>query len=177
MTDATEGRSERLGRHARGSYVDILEAMKRVLSRTGAIVFGAVTMLSFLLALASLSFGRADAVAFYLVDAVVAAFVVAVLMRGEMKHRRAEEAALPPELRPTRRVPRRPITFSIGASALAFTFWYVATVLIDRVVTGTIGVFTLIAIAPFAAFILATITIAGRHMAFCLTAEEAADQE
>lgn len=140
--------------------------MSTVLSRTGSVVFGAIAMLSFLLAVASFSFGRTDGVAFYLAVAVVSSLIVGRLMRGDIRRRRAAG-----EL-PERRVPRRPITFPIRDTLLTFAFWYVVTAVIDRVITGTTNVFTLIAIAPFASFMLTTITIAGRHMAFRLTAEE-----
>jgi hypothetical protein len=123
-------------------------------------------MLAFLLTLASLSLGRTDALAFYLGVTVVSALIVARLMRGDIRRRR-ESGELPP-----RRVPRRPITFPLRETALTFAFWYAVAVAIDLVITGTVNVFTLIAIAPFAAFMLATITIAGRHMAFRMTAEE-----
>jgi hypothetical protein len=132
-------------------------------------------MLSFLLALASLSFGRADSVAFYLALTLGSASAVGVLMRRDLRRRRAEEARLPAAVRPSRRVPRLPITFPVLETALIFAFWYVVAIATDRLVTGTTNVFTLIAIAPFAAFMLAALTIAGRHMAFRLTAEDVND--
>ncbi len=148
--------------------------MSTVLARIGSIVFGATAMLGLLLAAAALSFGRPDAVAFYVVVAVVSAVIVGALMRRDVRRRRAEEALLPPERRPQRRTPRSPITFPIGETSLTFAFWFVATVIIERILSGGTTVFTLIAIAPFASFMLTTITVAGRHMAFRLTAEEAA---
>jgi hypothetical protein len=137
-----------------------------VIARAGSVVFGAVAMLSLLLAAASLSFGRADGVAFYLILTVASSAVVGVLMRRDVRRRRAA-GELPP-----RRVPRRPITFPLRETAITFAFWYAVAAIVDLVVTGTLNVFTLVAIAPFAAFMLATITIAGRHMAFRMTAEE-----
>ena len=144
----------------------------RTLRRVVMVVLSALAMLSLLLGLASLSFGRYDGVAFYLGLMVVSIVVVARLWRTERRLRRAEESLLPPELRPQRRAPRRPITFPLVESLVTFVAWYVVAVAIDRVVTGETTLFTLAAIAPFAAFMLATITIAGRHMAFRLTAEE-----
>lgn len=132
----------------------------------------ALAMLSFLLALVSLSLGRADGVVFYLVVAIVAVALVTRLWRRERALRRADEARLPPEQRPARRTPRRPITFPLVESVLTFAAWYAVAVVVDMFVTGSASVFTLVAIAPFAAFMLTTITIAGRHMAFRLTAEE-----
>lgn len=136
------------------------------------VFLSAVAMLAFLLAIASLSFGRLDGLTFYLAVVIVAVAVVTRLWRGERALRRADDALLPPEQRPVRRVPRRPISFPLVESLLTFAAWYVAAVVVDRVVTGTTTVFTLAAVAPFAAFMLATITIAGRHMAFRLTAED-----
>jgi len=144
-----------------------------VIARRAALTaLSALAMLALLLALASLSFGRLDGVLFYLALAITSVTAVAALWRRERALRRAREALLPPDRRPARRVPRRPITFPLGESVLAFAAWYVAAVLIDRAFTGTTTAFTLAAVAPFAAFMLAVLTIAGRHLAFRLTAEE-----
>ena len=137
------------------------------------VLLSAAAMLAFLLAIASLSFGRLDGVAFYLAVVIVAVAVVTRLWRRERALRRADEALLPVERRPVRRSPRQPISFPLVESVLTFGAWYLVAVVVDRVVTGTTTVFTLAAIAPFAGFMLATITIAGRHMAFRLTAEDA----
>lgn len=130
-------------------------------------------MLSFLLAVASLSFGRFDGLAFYLAVAIVSSYVVAQLMLRDVRRRRAEEALLPTSARPARRAPRRPVSFPLVETAVTFALWYAAVVLIDAVAGGGPSAFTLAAIAPFAAFLLTALTIAGRHMAFRLTAEEA----
>lgn len=143
--------------------------MTPVLARSGAVVFGAIAMLSFLLMVASFSFGRADAVAFYAVVTLVASYVVARIMRRDVGRRRAS-GELPPA-----RVPRRPVTFPLGETLLTFAAWYAVAVTVDTVITGTVNPFTLAAIAPFASFMLTTLTIAGRHMAFRLTAEEDAE--
>lgn len=129
-------------------------------------------MLSFLLGIASISFGSTAGVAFYLALTVASAAIVGALMRRDIRRRRAEEATLPPDQRPRRRTPRSPITFPVRETSLTFAFWYAATVVIERLLSGATSVFTLVAIAPFAAFMLTTITVAGRHMAFRLTAEE-----
>jgi len=147
----------------------------RLLSRAGAVVLSALAMLGFLLAIASASFGRPDGAVFYVAVTLVSGTGAAILMRREMRHRRAEEAALPMELRPPRRTPRRAITFPLRETTITFALWYGVAVVVDRAVTGSTSAFTLGAIAPFAAFILTTLTVAGRHMAFRLTAEEAAD--
>lgn len=140
--------------------------MSVVVARTASVVFGAIAMLAFLLAVASFSFGRTDGVAFYVAVALASSYVVARIMRRDVQRRRASG-----EL-PARRIPRRPIMFPVRETALTFAFWYAVAVAVDLILTRAVNVFTLIAIAPFAAFILATLTIAGRHMAFRLTAEE-----
>ena len=144
----------------------------RTAKRLLMVALSAVAMLGFLLAIASLSLGRLDGLAFYTVVVILCVAVVTRLWRRERALRRADEALLPPEQRPLRRRPRQPITFPLIESVLTFAAWYAAAVLVDRLVTGTTTIFTLAAIAPFAAFMLATITIAGRHMAFRLTAED-----
>lgn len=143
------------------------------LARVGAVVFAAIAMLALLLGLAAATLGRPDRAAVYLAVAVGAAVVVGALMRRDVQRRRAAEALLPPGSRPERRLPRRPISFPIRESGITFALWYAVAVAIDRVVTGTTSAFTLAAIAPFAAFMLTALTVAGRHMAFRLTAEEA----
>ena len=144
----------------------------RTAKRLLMVALSAVAMLGFLLAIASLSFGRLGGVAFYLAVVIVCVAVVTRLWRRERAMRRADEALLPPERRPSRRSPRQPITFRLTESVVTFAAWYVAVLVVDRIVTGTTTIFTLAAIAAFAAFMLATITIAGRHMAFRLTAED-----
>lgn len=144
----------------------------RTLRRVVIVSVGAAAMLAFLLALAALAFGRWDGVLFYLGLAVGAVAVVRALWKRERALKRAEESLLPPEQRPAKRVPRRPISFPLIEGFVTFGIWYAVAVAVDRVITGTTTAFTLAAVAPFAAFMLATITIAGRHMAFRLTAEE-----
>lgn len=148
--------------------------MTTALERAGTVILSALAMAALLLGLVALALGRPDRMAGYLAFAAAAVVTVAVLMRREARRRREREAALPEDLRPRRRRPRRPIAFPIRESLLTFALWYVAAVGVDRAVTQTTTYFTLAAVGPFAAFILTTLTIAGRHMAFRLTAEEAA---
>ena len=140
--------------------------------RLAMVGLSALAMLGLLLAIAALSFGRFDGAAFYFVIAVGSVYIVRSLWRPERAAKRAEEALLPPDQRPVRRVPRRPISFPLVESIVTFLVWYGIAVAVDRVVTGTTTLFTLAAVAPFAAFMLATLTIAGRHMAFRLTADD-----
>lgn len=147
--------------------------MSRALGRAGAVVLSAAAMFALLLGLAALALGTPERAAGYLAATLLAAVTAGALMRREMRERRAEESRLPVELRPERRVPRRPITFPLLESALVFAAWYAIAAVVDRAVTGETTFFTLAVIAPFAAFMLTAITVAGRHMAFRLTAEEA----
>ncbi len=150
--------------------------MTTFLVRSGTVVFTAVAMLSFLLGLVALvGLGRPERSAVYFLVTAVSVAIVARLMRRDYRRRRAEEAALPEIVRPVRRVPRRPIAFPLRETTLTFAFWYAAVAVIERVVSGATTVFTLAAIAPFAAFMFTTLTIAGRHIAFRLTAEEAGE--
>jgi hypothetical protein len=147
------------------------------LGRVGAILFAALAMLALLLGLAAAAQDRLDRTLAYVAFAASSAFIVGVLMRRDVRRRRAAEALLPPEQRPHRRVPRRPISFPLRESAVTFAVWYAVAIGVDRIVTGTTTTFTLAAVAPFAAFMLTALTVAGRHMAFRITAEEAADAD
>ncbi|MDE3112507.1 MAG: hypothetical protein KGN00_11740 [Chloroflexota bacterium] len=147
--------------------------MTTFLARSATVLLTAVAMLSFLLGLVALvGLGRPDRMAVYFVVTALSVAGVAMLMRRDYRSRRAAEAHLPEDRRPVRRVPRRPITFPLKETLLTFAFWYAAVAVIDRVTSGYTSTFTLAAIAPFAAFMFTTITIAGRHIAFRLTAEE-----
>ena len=145
------------------------------LARLAAVGFAALSMFALLLGLAAAGLGRPDRSGAYLIVALISAVIVGVLMRRDVRRRRAAEALLPPEQRPHRRVPRSPIAFPLRETLIGFAFWYAVAVGVDRAVTGTTTVFTLAAVAPFAAFMLTALTVAGRHMAFRLTAEEAGE--
>lgn len=150
--------------------------MTTVLARAGAVVLAAVAMLSLLLGLAAVALGRPDRMAAYLAVTAVSVLAVAALIRRDARRRRAEGAPAHGEMRAQRRAGRRAISFPLRETALVFAFWYVAALVLDRAASGATGVFTLVAIAPFAAFMLTALTLAGRHIAFRLTAEEAADE-
>jgi hypothetical protein len=143
------------------------------LARLAAVVFAAIAMFALLLGLAAAGLGRPDRMAAYLALAAVSSLIVAALMRRDFSRRRAAEALLPADRRPRRRVPRSPIAFPLRETLIGFAIWYAVAVGVDRVITGTTTVFTLAAVAPFAAFMLTALTVAGRHMAFRITAEEA----
>jgi len=143
------------------------------LARAGAVLCSAVAMLALLLGLAAVALGRPDRAAVYLAVAILASVAVAAIMRSDVRRRRREEALLPPERRPARRRPRRPIVVPLREGALTFAVWYAVAVGVDLVMTGATSAFTLAAVAPFAALMLTTLTVAGRHMMFRLTAEDA----
>lgn len=148
-----------------------------LLGRIGAVVFSALAMFALLLGLAAAALGRPDRLVAYLAVAFLCAFVVGWLMRRDVRRRRAEEVLLPPGRRPARRVPRLPISFPLRETAVAFAVWYALVIVVDRAVTGATTFFTLAVVAPFAAFMLTALTVAGRHMMFRLTAEEAEDPQ
>ena len=96
---------------------------------------------------------------------------VARVMRGDRRARLAREAALPPERRPARRQPRRPITFQLRETAMTFAVWFAIVFAFDAFVLS-MEPFVNLGVAVFAGFMLATLTVTGRHMMFRLTAEE-----
>ena len=102
---------------------------------------------------------------------VVCVWYVARVMRADRRRRLAREAQLPPERRPQRRQPRRPITFQLRETALTFAIWFALVFAFDALALGMDAVVNL-GVALFAGFMLATLTVTGRHMMFRLTAEE-----
>ena len=96
---------------------------------------------------------------------------VARVMRTDRRRRLAAEAALPPERRPERRQPRRPITFQLRETLVTFAIWATLIFAFDAFALG-MDPFVNVGVAAFAGFMLATLTVTGRHMMFRLTAEE-----
>jgi len=96
---------------------------------------------------------------------------VARVMRADRRRRLAAEAALPPERRPERRQPRRPITFQLRETLVTFAIWATLIFAFDALALG-MDPFVNVGVAAFAGFMLATLTVTGRHMMFRLTAEE-----
>jgi hypothetical protein len=93
------------------------------------------------------------------------------VMRADRRARLKREAMLPPERRPQRRAPRRPITFQLRETTVTFAIWFVLIFAFDALVLGMDG-FANAGVSLFAGFMLATLTVTGRHMMFRLTAEE-----
>ena len=102
---------------------------------------------------------------------VVCVWYVARVMRADRRARIAREAALPPEQRPARRQPRRPITFQVRETLVTFAIWFALIFAFDALAIG-MDFFANVGVTIFAAFMLATLTVTGRHMMFRLTAEE-----
>lgn len=96
---------------------------------------------------------------------------VARVMRTDRRRRLAAEAALPPERRPERRQPRRPITFQLRETLVTFAVWATLIFAFNALALG-MDPFVNVGVAAFAGFMLATLTVTGRHMMFRLTAEE-----
>jgi hypothetical protein len=128
-------------------------------------------VLALLLIPVSIAIGRyVNVLAEFLVLVACIGYVARV-MRADRRRRREAEALLPPERRPERRVPRRPITFQLRETLFAFLVWFALVAAFNAFVVG-LGPIPNVGIAIFAGFMLATLTVTGRHMMFRLTAEE-----
>jgi hypothetical protein len=149
---------------------------RRVVTILLATVATIVAVLMLLLIPVSVTLGRYANVLGEALILVGSIGYVTRVMRADRRKRRAAEAELPPERRPARRVPRRPITFQLRETLFAFVVWFVLVVAFNAFVVG-IGPIPNVGIAVFAAFMLATLTVTGRHMMFRLTAEEDAPPE
>jgi len=93
------------------------------------------------------------------------------VMRADRRERRAAEALVPAERRPVRRVPRQPITFQVRETLVAMFIWFVLVFAFNTFVLG-LGIGANVGIAFFAAFMLATLTVTGRHMMFRITQDD-----
>jgi len=144
---------------------------RRALTILFATVATIIAVLALLLIPVSIALGRyANVLGEFLVLMACVGYVASV-MRADRRRRRDAEAALPPERRPARRVPRRPVTFQFRETLFAFLVWFVIVAGFNALVVG-LGPIPNVGIAVFAAFMLATLTVTGRHMMFRLTAEE-----
>ena len=145
--------------------------MKRattVLASTGATV---VLVLAFLLIPLSLVTGEYGHVVVEVLLAIASLWYVTRVMRADRRERRAAEALLPPERRPARRLPRQPITFQLRETLVAMAIWFALVFAFDALVLG-LSTAANVGISFFAAFMLATLTVTGRHMMFRLTQED-----
>jgi len=139
-----------------------------ILFATAATIVG---VLALLLIPVSIALGRYANVLGEAIVLVACIGYVMRVMRADRRRRREAEADLPPERRPARRVPRQPITFQVRETLVAFFVWFVLVMAFNAFIVG-IGPVPNVGIAVFAAFMLATLTITGRHMMFRITTEE-----
>ena len=102
---------------------------------------------------------------------VVSIWFVARVMRADRRARLLTEAALPPERRPAKRQPRQPITFQIRETLVTFAIWAAIVFTFDAAVLAMDPLVNL-GVTLFAAFMLATLTVSGRHMMFRLTVDD-----
>lgn len=121
----------------------------------------------------SLAVGHPANVIVELVILAICVWYVARVMRDDRRRRLAAEAALPVERRPERRQPRRPITFQLRETLVTFLVWGALIFGFDALVLE-MDPFVNAGVTLFAAFMLATLTVTGRHMMFRLTAEDEA---
>ncbi len=145
--------------------------MRRALTILGSTAATIVLVVSFLFIPLSLVTGQYQNVIAELVLVTVSLWYVTRVMRADRRARRAAEALLPPEQRPVRRVPRQPITFQVRETLVAMAIWFVLVFAFNGFALG-LGVGANIGIAFFAAFMLSTLTVTGRHMMFRLTQED-----
>ncbi len=144
---------------------------RRALTILLATVATIIAVLALLLIPVSIALGKYVNVLGEFLVLVASVGYVARVMRADRRRRREAEAALPPEQRPERRVPRRPITFQLRETLFAFLVWFVLVAAFNAFIVG-LGPVPNVGIAIFAAFMLATLTVTGRHMMFRLTAED-----
>lgn len=144
-----------------GRAATILTAVIATIVAVGALLFIPL----------SIAVGNLQNVVFEAALLAACVWYVARVMRGDRRERLAREAALPPERRPARRRPRRPITFQLRETAITFAVWATLIFAFDALALG-MDAFVNLGVSIFAGFMLATLTVTGRHMMFRLTAEE-----
>jgi len=144
---------------------------RRALTILLATLATVIAVLALLLIPVSIALGRYVNVLGEFLVLVACVGYVARVMRADRRRRREAEELLPPERRPKRRIPRRPITFQLRETLFAFVVWFALVAAFNAFIVG-LGPVPNVGIAIFAAFMLATLTVTGRHMMFRLTAEE-----
>ncbi|HUQ41692.1 MAG TPA: hypothetical protein VM052_04245 [Candidatus Limnocylindrales bacterium] len=144
---------------------------KRVGTITASVIATIVAVLALLFIPLSIAVGKPQNALLEAVVLVVCVWFVARVMRADRRARLAREAALPPERQPVRRAPRRPITFQLRETVITFAIWFAIIFTFGALALG-LDPFVNAGVAVFAGFMLATLTVTGRHMMFRLTAEE-----
>ncbi len=145
--------------------------MKRALTVLASTVATFVLVLAFLFIPLSLVTAQYGNVVVEVLLLILSLAYVTRVMRADRRERRAAEALLPPEQRPQRRVPRQPITFQLRETVVAMAIWFVLVFIFNALVLG-LGAAANVGISFFAAFMLATLTVTGRHMMFRLTQDD-----
>ena len=145
--------------------------MKRALTVLSSTVATIVLVLAFLFIPLSLATGQYQNVVVEVVLAMASLWYVTRVMRADRRERRVAEALLPPERRPVRRAPRQPVTFQVRETLVAMGIWFVLVFVFDALALG-LGTAANVGISFFAAFMLATLTVTGRHMMFRLTGDD-----
>ena len=145
--------------------------MRRGLTILGSTLATILLVLAFLFVPLSIVTGEYGHVVIEIILMVLSLWYVTRVMRADRRARRAAEALLPPDRRPVRRAPRQPITFQVRETLVAMAIWFGLIFAFNAIVLG-LGVAANTGIAFFAAFMLATLTVTGRHMMFRLTKED-----
>jgi hypothetical protein len=145
--------------------------MKRALTVLASTVATFMLVLAFLFIPLSLVTQQYQNVVIEVLLAIASLWYVTRVMRADRRERRALEALLPPERRPVQRAPRQPITFQVRETVVAMGIWFILVYAFDTFVLG-LGIAANVGIAFFAAFMLATLTVTGRHMMFRLTQDD-----
>ena len=145
--------------------------MSRAATIAGAVVATIVAVAALLFIPLSIAVGHPFNAVVEAVLLVVCVWYVARVMRADRRARLAREASLPPAQRPARREPRRPITFQLRETLVTFAIWFAIIFAFDALALE-MDAFVNAGVALFAAFMLATLTVTGRHMMFRLTAED-----
>jgi hypothetical protein len=145
--------------------------MRRALTVLASTVATFILVLAFLFIPLSLVTQQYQNIVVEVVLLLGSLWYVTRVMRTDRRERRAAEALLPPDRRPARRVPRQPITFQVRETLVAMFIWFVLVFAFDTFVLG-LGIAANAGIAFFAAFMLATLTVTGRHMMFRITQDD-----
>jgi len=145
--------------------------MRRALTILAGTAATVVLVLAFLFIPLSLVTQQYQNVVVEAVLLVASLWYVTRVMRADRRERRAAEALVPAERRPVRRVPRQPITFQVRETLVAMFIWFVLVFAFNTFVLG-LGIGANVGIAFFAAFMLATLTVTGRHMMFRITQDD-----
>jgi len=141
-----------------------------------SVVATIVAVASLLLIPLSLVVGHSQSALIEALLLVVSLWFVARVMRADRRARLAAEAALPPERRPVRRQPRQPITFQLRETLATFAVWALIVFGFDALALAMDPIVNL-GVTVFAAFMLATLTVSGRHMMFRLTVDDEGERK